>query len=186
MSQTWAQTIVAAIPVPTEPPRIAGTRIALPHSWMAYGHIVGGVRDLSATMDGKRDTSYKAGGSIECHVIGAQGELAFHLWAYGCGFVPTCDTYKTAADIGKNIEVRTRANEGKPHPLELIVRGNDPTDAVFVHVIMDAPAGPGVFEIVGHITGADAKSVPVKNHGHYNPAHFVPLALLRDPMGLRA
>lgn len=184
---TWSQTVLSTIPIPTDPPVISGTRISLPHSWMAYGHVVGGVRDLSATMGGKRDTSFSSGGSLSIHTVGAQGEIAFHLWAYGCGFVPTCDTYKTAADIGRNIEVRTRADTGKRHPLELIVREDDPDGAEFVHVVLDTTVTTvGVFDIIGHITSAEAKSVPLKNHGGYRPAHFVPNSMLRDPMGLRA
>lgn len=108
--------------------------------------------------------------SLQVHVLGALGELAVCRYLGYVGEL-TVDTYKTAADVGQ-YEVRTRS---RPN-YELIVRDDDPNDAVFILVLKDGP----VFRIKGWIRGRDAKRAEwVQRYGGRPPAYFVPHASMR-------
>jgi len=108
---------------------------------------------------------------LKIHIEGAAGEIAF---AKAFGLYPgfTINTFK-AADIGSNIQVRTRSERR----YGLIVRPDDDDDAVFVHVIGSRPN----YTIMGWLLGKDAKRAGYsETHGDRPPAFFVPSEDLRD------
>ena len=175
---------------------IEGDTVTLPTSWMQYGRIMGACRNYSAEhLDGKK--SKRVGGKSPelIHMEGVQGELAFHWWLYGRGFVPTLGGYKDVPDlmIGKRWgEVRTRVRTGRETwPLELKVQIDDHDDAVCVLVIFDQSgvvnSGAGRFVIEGWVETAWAKdNVKLRAPGNYNkPAHFVESKHLRPAEELR-
>jgi hypothetical protein len=107
--------------------------------------------------------------SWEQHVVGALGECAFAKGTnrYWSGSV---NTFK-AADIGGNIQIRTRSS----HHYDLIVRSGDSDADVFVLVT----GGPAEFAIRGWMAAADAKQEQFRaNYGNYGEAFFVPQSAL--------
>lgn len=111
------------------------------------------------------------------HVLGACGECAFakatgRYWSGGVS------TFKSAADVGESIEIRTRSN----HHYDLIVRDDDRDESAFVLVT----GGPQEFYVGGWIYGADAKRPEFRaNHGNHGAAYFVPHHALRPLEELR-
>lgn len=80
------------------------------------------------------------------------------------------------ADVGRAVEVRWRRDEGDSHPLDLIVRKDDPDDRIYVLVVGAMPT----YELVGSITGTRAKQDQwYKNPGGHRPAWFVPQSALK-------
>jgi len=108
---------------------------------------------------------------LQIHIEGAAGEIAF---AKAFGLYPgfTINTFK-AADIGANIQVRTRSDKR----YGLIVRPDDADDSIFVHVIGARPN----YAIMGWMLGWTAKApMYVQTYGDRPPAYFVPSEDLRD------
>lgn len=104
------------------------------------------------------------------HINGALGECAFAK-ASGMYWSGSVNTFK-AADIGDNIQVRTRTR----HEYDLIVRDSDKDGDVYVLVT----GGPNEFLVHGWIPCADAKDQRyAANYGGYGQAYFVPKADLR-------
>lgn len=109
------------------------------------------------------------------HILGALGEAAFAKATnrYWSGSV---NTFK-AADVGENIQIRTRSK----HSYDLIVRDGDRDDDVYVLVT----GGPTEFTLHGWMRCGDAKQKKFKaNYGNYGEAYFVPKSALRpiDPL----
>lgn len=108
---------------------------------------------------------------LRIHIEGSAGELAF---AKAFGLYPgfTLNTFK-AADIGANIQVRTRSERR----YGLIVRPDDDDADIFVHVIGTRP----YYAIMGWMLGGAAKSPAyIETYGDRPPAYFVPTEDLRD------
>lgn len=117
------------------------------------------------------DPSQSSGLAI--HVEGACGELAVAKLR-GRYWGGTVGSFK-AADIGTNVQVRTRSR----HDYDLIVRSDDADDDIFVHVTGVAPT----YHVHGWIRGADAKRPEyVQSHGGRAEAWFVPASALK-PIG---
>jgi len=107
--------------------------------------------------------------SLFRHINGACGELAVAKWR-GCYFTPTINTFK-AADIGTNVQVRTRSR----HDYDLLVRPHEADDDIFVLVTGMAPH----FCLRGWIKGAEGKrSEFLQDHGGRGEAYFVPAHVL--------
>lgn len=109
------------------------------------------------------------------HILGALGEAAFAKATnrYWSGSV---NTFK-AADVGDNIQIRTRSK----HSYDLIVRDGDRDDDVYVLVT----GGPNDFTLHGWMRCGDAKRPQFKaNYGNYGEAYFVPKSALHpmDPL----
>jgi hypothetical protein len=82
------------------------------------------------------------------HIEGALGELAFckakqRYWG------GTVNTFKGAADVGRNVEVRTTPGETN----HLWVRASDKDDYYYVLVRGICP----IYDVVGYMQGKDAK-----------------------------
>lgn len=132
---------------------------------------VANARQVSSIKKGGRDTLSKKDGWLEeftPHIIGCVGELAVAK-ALGVSWTGSVDTFRSVADLGKNIQVRHRKNPD----FDLIVRGNDKDNDVF---ILSRGLPPGAIEVVGWILGRDAKREEwIKDYGNYNrKAHFIP------------
>lgn len=129
------------------------------------GATVGVTRQISSLRKGLKDSYGFKGDGWGAHIEGDCGELAAAkaLNRYWGGSV---DTFKRGGDVGP-IQVRTRS---KPH-YELIVREDDPDDAIFVLLTGSCPT----YEVVGTIKGSEAKQPEwLKTHGGRPPAYFVP------------
>lgn len=104
------------------------------------------------------------------HVEGAAGEMAVAK-ALNLYYDGSVNTFRDGADVGHQIQVRTRS---KAH-YELLVREGDADLAPYVLVTGRSPA----FRIVGWMYGADAKQDAWrKAHGGRDAAYFVPQAAL--------
>jgi hypothetical protein len=131
---------------------------------MAAG--VGLRRQLAAVKRGSQD---RHGADPEdgwrIHIEGACGELAAakFLGRYWNGSV---DTFQSIPDLGA-VEIRTRSR----HDYDLLIRKDNPTDRVYVHVTGRAPR----FRVRGWIRGTEAQREEWwKNHGNREWAWFVP------------
>ncbi len=137
--------------------------------------LVGVSRNVEAMRKGYRQKLRGKDESWERHVLGALGECAFAKATnrYWSGSV---NTFK-AADVGDNIQIRTRSQ----HAYDLIVRDDDRDDDVYVLVT----GGPTDFTLHGWMRCSDAKSPKFKaNYGNYGEAYFVPKSALHpmDPL----
>lgn len=148
------------------------------------------MRNAEAVRQGKADrhglASDKMNG-LNIHVYGAAGEIAAAI-ALDLGYTPTVNTFKKGGDLGTfrvdglavSIQVRTRSQSH----YELIVRGDDRNDDVFVLVTgeKDSPQ----FRVVGWIVGRDAKkSVWRQTYGNRPGAYFVPHRALNKMTSLK-
>lgn len=108
----------------------------------------------------------------QIHCEGACGEAAVAK-ALGIPFNPTINTFRDVADVGIDIEVRTRSE----HWHDLIIRPDDADDSLFVLVTGRAPT----YKIRGGILGKEAKHDKyLKSHGGRPPAFFVPVCDLAE------
>lgn len=109
----------------------------------------------------------------EIHIAGALGELAAAK-AMNVHWNGGVNTFK-GADIGSNIQVRTRPSDTERTSYDLIVRPSDKNDDIFVMV-----QGEGdTYYVRGWISGAAAKQPQwLSNHGGYREAWFVPKSAL--------
>ena len=113
--------------------------------------------------------SHDDGLGLARHVEGAAGEMALAK-ALERYWLPSVNAFKVA-DIGKNIQVRTRTKD----EYEMIVRDHDSDDHYFVLVTGTAPE----FKIRGYIKGVDAKRDCWKrSYGGGMLSYFVPHAEL--------
>lgn len=127
--------------------------------------LVGVSRNVEALRHNYRQKLRGKDESWERHVLGALGECAFAK-ATGRYWSGSVNTFK-AADIGANIQIRTRSQ----HSYDLIVRDEDSDDDVYVLVT----GGPHEFEVRGWVRGKDAKRPEYQqNYGNYGHAYFVP------------
>lgn len=133
---------------------------------------IGGLRQAESRLGKRRDAhgmSADADG-LTAHILGAAGEMAVAkvLGRYWGGDV--C-TFKRA-DIGSNIQVRTRSR----HEWDLIIRDDDDGAAYFVLVT----GTPGNLCVRGWIKGEDARRDEWRQgHGGRPPAWFVPQSALK-------
>lgn len=137
--------------------------------------LVGVSRNVEALRKGCQQRLRGKDESWERHVLGALGECAFAKATnrYWSGSV---NTFK-AADVGANIQVRTRSQ----HSYDLIVRDSDADDDVYVLVT----GGPADFTVHGWVVARDAKRPEFRaDYGGYGHAYFVPQSALRpiDPL----
>lgn len=126
---------------------------------------IGRLRQLASIRRGSVHKYGFAGSGWTEHIEGACGEMVVckFLGIYWDGSV---DTFK-AADVGANIQVRTRSL----HSYELIVRSDDADNEMYVLVTGKCPT----YQIHGYITGSDAKKREyLQTHGNRPAAYFVP------------
>lgn len=136
--------------------------------------LVGVARNVEAYRKGCV-SKMQIGEEWNAHILGALGEAAFAKATnrYWSGSV---NTFK-AADVGDNIQIRTRSR----HSYDLIVRDGDRDDDVYVLVT----GGPSEFEVHGWIRCGDAKRDEFRaNYGMHGEAFFVPKERLMpmDPL----
>lgn len=135
---------------------------------------VGIDRNIAAIKD-RRSDRFETEAGWQAHIIGALGEKAF-CKAYDLPWSKSVNTFKTEADVGVNIEIRTRAS--LKHGM--IVRKDDDPKRVYVLVVGSAFH----FKIVGWLSGVDAQlDCWLKNYGGHGEAYFVDKAALH-PMDL--
>lgn len=133
--------------------------------------LVGVSRNVEALRMGCKNTLNQSIDGWSIHALGASGECAFakatgRYWSGGV------NTFKSEADVGASIEVRTRSQ----HTYDLIVRDNDSDSSVYVLVT----GGPKDFVVHGWMRGSDAKRAEfLANHGNHGAAYFVPKSALR-------
>jgi hypothetical protein len=140
------------------------------------GVIVGAIRHFeaekqkrkpSAAFDSKKDSA------IGIHVEGACGEIAVAK-AVNRYFSGSYNTFK-GADLGENVQVRTRSS----HDYELIIRGDDNPNHIYVLVTGTAPT----YCVRGWTIARDAmKPDYLANHGGRHEAYFVPPKALNSMM----
>lgn len=121
--------------------------VQLTNAELFQGAIVGVFRHIQAISKGLRDKhGFDGETGWHVHIEGALGELALAkaLGVYG-GL--TAATFH-APDIG-DLYVRTRTLDH----WDLLVRPNDPSDAIFALVV----GSSGKYRVVGYISGRDAK-----------------------------
>lgn len=131
---------------------------------------IGRLRQLAAIRRGSNDNHGFSGLGWSEHIEGACGELAVCklIGVYWDGGV---DTFKLP-DIGAKTQVRTRSS----HSYELIVRGDDSDDEIFILATGKCPT----YRIHGYCYGRDGKkSEYSQTHGGRPAAYFVPQKALR-------
>ncbi len=110
---------------------------------------------------------------LSIHIEGACGELAAAL-ALNIPWDATVNTFKNIADLSSNIEIRTRSKA----TYDLIVRADDKDTSLFILVLR---LGPKKFDVVGWISGKDAKDKQwSKDYGNRPKAYFVPQSVLKN------
>lgn len=144
-------------------------RVPVALSWAELNQaaLVGVRRQVQAIREGRKLTHGADGDHAwTYHIEGAAGEMAVakvlgRYWSASVG------TFKGDGDVGP-VEVRTRSR----HTYDLIVRGDDRDDAVFVLATGRAPN----FVVRGWIRGGDAKQPAyLLDPGNRDaPAWFVP------------
>ena len=138
--------------------------VSLDPGEMAIAACVGAGRQRQALAKGYENKHGFRGLGWSEHIEGAAGEMAVakHFGMYWGG---AYNSWK-GADLGKNIQVRTRSEPWH----ELIVRDDDSDDDVFVLVTGRAPN----FVLHGWILGRDAKTPSWhQSHGNRPPAYFI-------------
>jgi hypothetical protein len=146
------------------------TPIQLTWHEAAMASEVGRLRQLVSVKAGRLDQHGFAGDGWSEHIEGACGEqaVAKALNVYWDGSI---DSFKR--DDLPGLQVRTRSR----HDWDLIVRPNDPDQAVFVLVTGRCPS----YLVQGWIRGCDAKRPDwLKNHGGRPAAYFVPRTALHQ------
>lgn len=140
--------------------------VTLTISEMIMAAQIGVTRQLAAIKAGKSHRYGYEGIGWDTHIEGACGELAtckVKDW-----FFPGCvNTFKTLADIGGWIEVRTRSND----EYDLIVRQDDDPDKFYVLVTGKSPT----YRVHGFIDGVSARNPAwLRTYGNRPSAFFVP------------
>lgn len=139
--------------------------VALTQHEMMVGSMIGCVRHIEAISAGKKPTHGSMKSAWQIHIEGALGEAAVAKYL-GMYWGATVNTYK-AADLGENLQVRTRSGHG----YELIVRHGDSSDDIFVLATGDAPN----YIVRGWITGKEAKQKRwLRMYGDRTESYFVP------------
>lgn len=117
--------------------------------------------------------------SLSEHTIGVCGEYCVAAYLGFQGFAPHVDVFRSKADIGANIEVRTRSQID----YDLLVRSDARDNDIYVHVyatVADYPIGLARAQLHGWIRAKDAKQERYKaKHGGREAAFFVPTVELR-------
>ena len=95
--------------------------------------------------------------------------------ALGVSWTGSVDTFRSVPDLEGGVQVRHRSNPS----WDLIVRHNDKDSDTF---ILSRGLPPGAIEVVGWITGKEAKNEEwLKDYGNFNkPAFFVPTWALKE------
>ena len=138
--------------------------ISLTKSECMVAMSVGSMRNLLAIFDNRR-TDYGTGQHWQIHIEGACGEAAVAK-ALGIHNPWSINNFD-GADLGRNIQVRTRSE----HHYDLIVRASDKNNDVFVLVTGKAPH----YQAHGWMFGGAAKQDEwLKDYGNHGPAWFVP------------
>ncbi len=106
-------------------------------------------------------------GGLTIHIEGAAGELAV-AEALQIPWDATVNTFKSVADLSKNLEVRTASKS----TYRLIVRPDDKDDRIFILALRLAPTK---FRVVGWLPAHEAKKPEwLKDYNGRPPAYFVP------------
>ena len=130
---------------------------------------VGLARHVEAIRKGLTDRRKDISRTWDQHICGALGELAAAK-ALDCHWSGGINTFK-GADVGANIQIRTRPFDTERTKYDLIVRDNDRNDDIFVLVQGESDR----FLIAGWIKGADAKRPEWRrNYGGHQESWFVP------------
>lgn len=133
-------------------------------------------RHVSALRRKLPDKNGHDGAGWNLHIEGACGEMAAAK-ALGMFWSGSINTFKDGGDIGRSIQVRTRSRLD----YDLIVRPDDPLDAVFILVLGMAPK----FDVAGWILGGAARREEwLASHGGRPEAWFVPRGALNSDMSL--
>lgn len=157
-----------------------GITVRLTWSEVLIGATIGVQRQLEALTQGRPDAhGFDGSDGWTKHIEGACGELAAAK-VLDLHWGGTVNTFKEGGDVGEHIQVRTRSRLD----YDLLVREDDPDDAVFVLVVGQVPT----FQVVGWIRGRDAKRPEwVKRYGGRPAAYFVPQVSLHAlPSSARA
>jgi len=147
--------------------------VTLNASEMLAAAFVGVRRHVAAIARGLADkhglTGDKDGWGL--HIEGAAGEVAAAK-ALGRYWSASVNTFKAGYDVD-GIQIRTRSQDH----YDLIIRANDPSDAIFVLVTGASPN----FKVHGWILAGDGKCDEfVQSHGNRPPAWFVPQSRLNS------
>jgi hypothetical protein len=110
------------------------------------------------------------------HVEGAAGELAAAK-ALGTYWPATVGTFHTQGDLAPGIEVRTRSR----HDYDLIIRDDDPEDALYILVTGTLPH----YRVHGYANGTQRDPAHRRTHGGRPAAFFIPHDALHDITTLR-
>lgn len=110
------------------------------------------------------------------HIEGAAGELAAAK-ALGVYWPATVGTFHTQGDLAPGVEVRTRSR----HDYELLIRDDDPEDAIYILVTGKLPH----YRVHGYADGNYRKPEHRKTHGGRPAAYFIPHSDLHDITTLR-
>jgi hypothetical protein len=133
------------------------------------GAQVGLARHVEAIRKGLIDRRKDISRTWDQHICGALGEMAAAK-ALNCHWSGGINTFK-GADIGRNIQVRTRPFDTDRVKYDLIVRDADKDSDVFILVQGESDR----FVIGGWITGRDAKREDWRrNYGGHQESWFVP------------
>ena len=146
-------------------------RVTLSSADLTRAASVGAARHIAALARGLRDKhGALADAAWQVHIEGACGELAAAK-ALGVEWTGTINTFKRGDDVPGGWQIRTRS---RPE-YELIVRPDDPDDALFLLVLGVAPH----YDVKGWISGREAKRTEwSRSHGNRPAAFFVPHAAL--------
>jgi hypothetical protein len=146
--------------------------VTLTPAEVAVASALGVLRQTESLQSERRDNhGFDGSKGWSLHIEGVGGELAVAK-LYGIYPVFGLNTFKDA-DLGKNIQVRTRSSHG----YELLVREDDSDDAIFVCVTGLMPN----YMVRGWLVGADAKKLGrVETYAGRTPAFFVDHDHLND------
>lgn len=153
-------------------PVVGSFQVSLTTPEILSATVAGALRFAESVASQRKDAhgfdNSKSG--ISLHIEGACGEMAFAK-ARNLYWGADINAFKNA-DVGKNIQVRTRSS----HDFDLIVRADDKDTDIFVLVTGVCPN----YCLRGWVYGKDAKKVEYeKSYGGRPSAYFVPASALR-------
>lgn len=146
-------------------------KVTLTGAEMVIASYVGTARHMAALKLGLKDAyGYDGENGLALHIAGVAGEMSVAR-ALNVYWLPTVNTFKSGGDVGDDIQVRCRSS----HTYDLLVRPDDPDDALFVLVTGEAPE----LVVRGAMRGREAKREEWKrDYGGRPPAYFVPQSAL--------
>lgn len=137
-----------------------------------YATVTAKARQNEAVAAGRPDRHGYKGDGYSVHLLGSLGELAV-CRLLGVAWDASVNTFKKP-DVLDIIQVRTRSRDD----YDLLVRGNDANDEIFVHVTLNQAQAH--LTIHGAIEGGDAKQPQWRQtYGGRPPAYFVPATVMQ-------